>query len=141
MTLQAMTPNPRDRENEPPLRGELRPSGPVKLTVTESMWAGSLVISVNGELDLLTAPRVAARLEEVVRGGATDVVVDLRETVFIDSAGVHVLLKAKRRLARRSRELTVIVGPGPVRRVLELSRITDTLGVVSSFEEIGRGGQ
>lgn len=122
--------------DEQPLRRELRPSGPVTLGLTESRRADHTLISVSGELDILTAPKVGALLDEVIRGRTHDVVVDLRETVFIDSAGLQTLMRAKRRLIRRSRDLTVVISPsGPVERVLELTRLIDALGVVSSLEE------
>jgi anti-sigma B factor antagonist len=122
--------------DEDPLRRELRPSGPVKLALTESRRSGATVIAVSGELDVLTAPKVATQLDEVVRTRAGDVVVDLRETEFIDSSGLFVLLNARRRLTRLSRRLTVLCPPGAVRRVLELSRLIETLGVVSDPGEI-----
>jgi anti-sigma B factor antagonist len=131
----SQTTQPRDQA---PLRRELRPSGPVSLSLTESHRSGTTVIAVSGELDILTAPKVAAQLDEVVRTGSDDVVVDLRKTTFIDSAGLFVLLNARRRLTRLSRVLSVVCGSGPVRSVLELARLTETLGVVSELEQPGR---
>jgi anti-sigma B factor antagonist len=120
-----------------PLRGELRPSGPVSLQLTETRRSGVSVIEVAGELDLLTASRMAALLDEVVRTrGQDDVVIDLRATAFIDSAGLQILLSAKRRLTRLSRELLVVSEAGPVRRVLELSRLIETLGVIDSLDDL-----
>jgi anti-anti-sigma factor len=58
-----------------------------------------------------------------------DIVLDLNDTLFIDSAGLHVLLNTQRRLTRRNRKLRVICGSGPVRRVIELARLVDTLNV------------
>ena len=77
----------------------------------------------------MTAPRLASRLDTILRAREGDVVVDLSETEFLDSAGLHVLLNARRRLTRRSRTLRVLCGPGPVRRVIELARLIETLNV------------
>jgi anti-anti-sigma factor len=62
--------------------------------------------------------------------------IDLRATEFIDSAGLQILLSAKRRLTRLSRDLVVVSAAGPVRRVLELSRLIDTLGVIASLDDL-----
>lgn len=124
-----------DHASDKALRGALRPAGPVKLTLTECHRSDATIIGVRGELDLLTAPRVGALVDEVVRRRSGTVVVDLRETDFLDSAGLYVLLNARRRLSRRSREMAVVCADGPVRRLLELSRLTEALGVVSSLEE------
>jgi anti-anti-sigma factor len=93
-------------------------------------------VQVSGELDVLTAPRLAAHLDRFVRTGSGSVVADLRETVFMDSAGLYVLLNAQRRLARQSRRFAVVAPPGPVRRVIELSRVQSVLGVVSTPYEL-----
>jgi anti-anti-sigma factor len=70
-----------------------------------------------------------------VRKCAGEVVLDLRGVVFMDSAGLHVLLGAHRRLTRASRSLAVLCDGGPVRRVIELAGLIETLGVVSGSHE------
>ena len=127
--------SPRNRD-DPPLRRALRPSGPVSLNLTESRLPGATVIRVEGEFDLLTAPRVAALLDEVARSRGQDrVVVDLRATEFIDSAGLQTLLSVKRRVNRLGRQLIVVSDAGPVRRMLERSRLIETLGVIAEFDD------
>jgi anti-sigma B factor antagonist len=111
----------------------------VNLGLTESARAGATLIRVSGEFDILTAPKVAALLDDVVRGRIGNVVVDLRQTKFLDSAGLHVLLNAQRRLTHGSRDLFVVVSAGgPVQRVLELTRLAEALGIVTSLEDAGR---
>jgi anti-sigma B factor antagonist len=88
------------------------------------------VLHLEGELDISTVPRLNLQLDELVRqegGGA--VTLDLGGLEFVDSTGLHVLLNAQRRLTRQGRSLRVIVPPGAVRRAIELSRLTETLGV------------
>ena len=78
----------------------------------------------------MTAPRLSADIDAVLRSREGPVTVDLTQTTFLDSAGLHVLLNAARRLTRRSRQFRVICGPGPVRHVIELARLLETLNVV-----------
>jgi anti-anti-sigma factor len=106
----------------------------VQFQLSEREQPGATVVHVDGELDILTAPKLGAQLDGIVRKGSGDVVLDLRDAVFIDSAGLHILLTAHRRLTRASRRLAVICVEGPVRRVIELARLVDTLGVVSSLQ-------
>ena len=82
--------------------------------------------------------RLATGLDDEVRHGDRDVIVDLRPVQFIDSSGLHVLLGAQRRLARQGRALGIICTPGPVLRVFELSRLLDTLDFVDSVREFRR---
>jgi anti-sigma B factor antagonist len=119
----------------PPLSQSLRPRGPVELEVGRYERPEATVVTVSGELDILTAPKFSASIDAVVRRRARDVVVDLSEARFVDSAGLQVLLSAQRRVTRRTRWLALICPAGPVRRVIELARLTETLGVVSSLSE------
>jgi anti-sigma B factor antagonist len=114
--------------------GSLRPRGPIQLTVSTHDDAHETVVSVAGELDVLTIPRLATTLDDVVRRRHGDVVMDLIRTEFIDSLGLHALLSVQRRLAERSRGFTVICD-GPVRHSIELARLTEALNVVRSFAE------
>jgi anti-sigma B factor antagonist len=113
-----------------PLRRSLRPRGPVQFGLTQRQDAAVCVLEVAGELDVLTAPRLSAELDAIVRRTRDDVVIDLRKAVFIDSAGLDILLNVHRRLDRAGRQLRVVCGDGPVKRVIELARLTETLCVV-----------
>src|SRR5437763_7877357 len=80
--------------DETSIGGELRPAGPVRLRLTERRLDDATVICVAGELDVLTAPRFASLVTEIIRTRPVAVIVDLRETDFLDSAGLHILLNA-----------------------------------------------
>lgn len=122
----------------PSIAQSLRPRGPVKLRVNHHRRDDATVIAVAGELDILTAPRFSAYADDLVRREASDVVVDLTEVGFVDSAGLQTLLSVQRRVTRRGRRWALICQAGPVRRVIELARLTDVLGVVASLEEYDR---
>lgn len=77
----------------------------------------------------MTAPQLSSQLDAILRGRDGDVVVDLSQATFLDSAGLHVLLNAARRLTRRSRRLQVACSPGEVRRVIEMARLGETLNL------------
>ena len=115
--------------------GSLRPRGPIQLALTTRRDAHETVLSVVGELDILTAPRLASTLDDIIRRQHGDLVIDLTDTGFIDSIGLHALLMVERRLSERSRHLTVICAGGPVRSAIEMARLAEGLGVVSSFAE------
>jgi len=121
--------------DDPPLAGSLRPRGPIQLGISMRQVTGATVVVVRGELDVLTAPELTTWLDDLVRRGRGDIVIDLSEAGFIDSLGLHTLLNLQRRLSRRSRALAVVCGEGPVRHAIELTRLQDALGVVSSLAE------
>jgi anti-sigma B factor antagonist len=107
----------------------------VRFGVSEGQLAGVIVIHVEGELDLLTAPKLMARLDRVLRAPAGDLVLNLTEAEFIDSVGLQTLMSIQRRLEAADRHLTVVCGEGPVRRQIEITRLITALSVVWSLEE------
>jgi anti-sigma B factor antagonist len=117
------------------LGGSLRPRGPIQLALTTRRTAQATVVSVTGELDLLTARKLTPQLDDIVRRRSGDAVIDLSQAGFIDSFGLTILLNTQRRLARQGRTLTVICGEGPVRRAIEFARLLEPLGVIASLEE------
>ena len=106
-----------------------------QLRIDVARTGQSITVTLVGELDLATAPFLRQTLADAENVSGPEVILDLRDLKFIDSVGLYILLNAQRRLRRQSRTLAVICGPGAVRRTIELTRLTATLGVVSSFEE------
>ncbi len=122
--------HPRGQARPESLAESLRPRGPFRLELSEEGGEGDqTLIRAQGEVDVVTAPKLAIQLDRHLRSGRGDVVVDLSDTEFLDSAGLYVLLNAQRRLARSNRGLRVLCHPGPVRHVIEMARLTETLGV------------
>src|SRR6516165_1389375 len=119
----------------PTLGGSLRPRGPIQLALTTRYEPNATVIGVGGELDILTVSKLITRLDDAIRRRQGDVVIDLSDAEFIDSMGLHALLNVQRRLMRDARALTVICPPGRVRNAIELTRLAEPLGVVSSFAD------
>ncbi len=52
----------------------------------------TIIVRVEGELDLVTAPLLDEKLAEAESGGTTSVLLDLDRVEFRDSTGLQVLL-------------------------------------------------
>jgi anti-sigma B factor antagonist len=79
------------------------------------------VVSLAGEHDLYTAPRVQEELRSVIAAGARAIVVDLTETTFFDSTMLHVLLSVRNELRDGGRLL--LVTNDATKRVFEIAGI------------------
>jgi anti-anti-sigma factor len=90
---------------------------------------GTATVAVVGEVDIATAPRLAATLGD--HRDAEVLVADLTATTFIDSTGVRVLIEVDRRCTASGRRFVVLVDNGPVLRVLELCELDRWMSVVS----------
>lgn len=95
-------------------RGRARHPGEVRLTaVSTSQSQEETRVSVEGDLDLTSVPAFRAAVDEAVETREKKrLVVDLRQTSYIDSAGLEQLLAANRKLAAQGDRLTVRVLPG-----------------------------
>ena len=102
-------------------------SDPLDCTVV-AHTDGYLVV-VDGELDLSTAPKLAAILGQFANG---TVRVDLTGVRFMDSTGLKTLLVAHRRLRRAGRSM-ILCGPidAIIQRTFEITGLDDVL----EFEE------
>ena len=93
---------------------------------------------VRGELDIDTAPRLTAALDEAIRESVGTFIVDLCDVDFLDSSGVNVLIRARALLGGEDRELAVICPPGPARRILEITNIEDLLVLFNSRDQLAK---
>ena len=86
-------------------------------------------VSVVGELDAASAPRLQRSLDAVIGVSAGAVVLDMSGVSFIDSTGLRVLLVLQQRLSAQRRPLTLGDVSVQTRRLLDLSGLSSVLGV------------
>ena len=92
------------------------------------------LLTVAGEIDLYTAPKLREALTEVE--GGTDIAVDLRNVRFMDSMGLGVLIGARRRTVEGDGRFALVCTEGPVLRVLDVSGLTSVFEVVNTPETL-----
>lgn len=96
---------------------------------------GAYLVQVAGELDLAAG----AALREVLIGlgdaGATDVVVDLTNTSFVDSAGLGILLNGMKRLRLGGGLLRLAGCQRQVRDLLTLTSLDRVMPCYATVEE------
>jgi anti-sigma B factor antagonist len=97
-----------------------------------------LGVAVSGEVDLSVVPELELALETAIIESEGTFVLDLCELEFIDSTGLHVLMRVRGLLGREDRALAVICPHGAVRRVFELSGFSELFALFSSREELLR---
>jgi anti-anti-sigma factor len=96
-----------------------------------------IVLVVSGEIDVATAPTVEREMLSAEESHDL-VAIDLSETSFMDSTGLHLIMEANRRLRERGGRLFIVQGPPQVSRLFELTGLSDHLDLVSNESELGR---
>ncbi len=100
--------------------GTLAEPPPAPLEIRPVDHPLGVVVTLAGELDLANASLLQKELDGITRGGGA-VVIDLSGLRFIDSSGLHVLLRAERQLRAAGGQLVLVHAPSAVRRVFELT--------------------
>ena len=93
------------------------------------------VVALDGDADLENIHMLRHALGEVVAGDEGQLVVDLRNTSFIDSSGLSALLNAMRRLTRQGRKMAVVADTPDIVRPLEMTYLAQTLNLTPSLRE------
>jgi anti-anti-sigma factor len=83
-----------------------------------------------GEVDTANADRLEARLRQALDDGARDVVVNLRDVTFIDSAGLTALLRAADDARWRYGHLFLTRPTEQTRRLLDLTAVGERLRII-----------
>jgi anti-sigma B factor antagonist len=89
------------------------------------------VVSLRGEIDAMTAPRLGSCLFGLADEGKRAVIVDLSEVTFMDSTGIGVLLNALRHFSSRHGELVLVC---PTERVLRPFEVTGLVGHLKIYD-------
>lgn len=108
------------------------------LEIERSRSDGLDVLVVEGELDIATAPRMIASLNEALAEGDRPLVVDLTRVLFMDSTGLALLINARRRAVRSRRGFAIVCPDGPISRVFEIADMVRSLRVCPDRESARR---
>ncbi|MBO0873551.1 MAG: STAS domain-containing protein [Pseudonocardia sp.] len=103
-------------------------------------WLGTspddaVIVKVQGEIDLLTAPGLARRLTAACVGTARHVLVDLSTVEFLGAAGIQALVDAHRLCARRGIRFGLLNPSSHVLRPLKLLGLDHTIPIHSRLYE------
>jgi anti-anti-sigma factor len=103
--------------------------------IEQASWSPAPGVILRGEVDIGTAAQLTRSLDAAIRDSVGAFVVDLCDVEFLDSSGIHALMRARAVLGRDDRPLIVVCPPNQVRRVLELVGIADLFTLFGSREE------
>jgi anti-sigma B factor antagonist len=92
------------------------------------------VLSVEGELDLASAPSLKWALTDILDAGHDRVVVDLSLVSFIDSTALGVLVGVKKNLAEGA-VLAIACTHPDVLNIFELTGLDSTFDIFTTFDD------
>jgi len=97
--------------------------------VTYRATGGEFVVSVFGEVDIATTPKLLEAMRAALDSGET-IILDLAAMTFIDSQGLKLLVEAHARAQKGRLQRVVIRSPRPqARKVLEVTGLAELLTI------------
>ena len=96
-------------------------------TCQVSREEGEAVVSPRGELDMATVGAVEAELQQLRQNGTPRIILDLGGLTFMDSSGLHLLVRWTNEASKDGFEFQLEPGPPVVQRIFELAAVNDTL--------------
>jgi anti-sigma B factor antagonist len=117
-----------DTSNAPP------PSGTAFTIMRRELDQQTSVISIEGELDLSTAPRLKWMLIDSLEAGSSQLVVDLSLVTFMDSTALAVLVGVNRTLSAVAR-LAIVCTNEKVLQIFEFSGTDGAFAIYPTPEQ------
>ncbi|HET8952970.1 MAG TPA: STAS domain-containing protein [Solirubrobacteraceae bacterium] len=115
------------RKREPAPAPPAGDGPPLDVDVTPTPYGA--IVSITGDLDLATVPRLRAELAVEPVAGAGAVVVDLAGVTFMDSTGLSALLELERDLTARGGRLAIACPEGAARLLFDVAGVTGQLAL------------
>lgn len=102
---------------------------------------GAIMLTISGELDLVSSPVLEQALEGLGASDARLVMLDMRGLEFMDSTGIHLLVKAHQRAHQAGQRFALIRGSEQVHRMLDLTGVSEQMTIVDSPEDLLDGNR
>lgn len=103
-------------------------------TVSTTALDGDVSVAIAGELDMADAEKVGKVLADAAKSCKSTLRVGLRDLTFADSSAVRALLLGSMAAAERGVDFEIVDAHTGVRRLLEVSGLTEALNVVGNSD-------
>lgn len=107
----------------------------MELDISTENTGPSCTISLKGEVDVYTSPRLKQELVDVSDAGCSNIVVDLEGLEFIDSSGLGVLVSGLRRVKERGGTLRLVCTKDSILKIFRITGLDRVFPLFSTIEE------
>ena len=110
------------------------------LTLDTTVHEGYAVVTVLGEVDLATAPRLRDCLTALAGDGHEQVILDLNQTEFLDSTGLGAIVTGLKRIRARGGDLRIVCTSDRVCKAFEITSLNRVLPLYRSVDDAATAG-
>lgn len=112
-----------------------RLSGRMDLDVETSNVERGSVVTLRGEIDVYTAPRLREAITELVDDDATNIVLDMQQVDFLDSTGLGVLVGGLKRAKTKDGTLAIVATQQKILKIFDITGLNKVFPMYGSVEE------
>lgn len=102
---------------------------------THPAGENTLVINLQGEVDVYTAPQLKQEIIDQLGSGANQIVVNLTGVQYLDSTGLGVLIGGLKRAREKDGELTLVCPNQRIYRIFEITGLSKIFDIYQSEDE------
>jgi len=107
----------------------------MNLLISNTTADRALVIHVDGELDVFTAPRLKEAVDSGMAQGHQQMVVDLTNVAFIDSTALGVLVGSLRRVRAEDGDLRLVMNNPHLEKMFRITGFDSMFSIHRSVED------
>jgi anti-sigma B factor antagonist len=96
---------------------------------------GFTVITVGGEIDVYTAPKLREKLISLVETGSYQLIVDMEAVEFLDSTGLGVLVGGLKRVRAHDGWIDLVCTQSRILRIFKITGLNKVFSIYNSVAE------
>ena len=105
------------------------------MDIDATAFDGVMAVTIKGRVDSTNAEGLKDRLIDMIRSGSSRLVIDLKEVIYISSAGFRTLLITGRAVEQASGRLVLCGIMGQVKKLFDAAAFTELFTIVPSVDE------
>lgn len=107
----------------------------MELRLATRTAGASTIVEVGGEIDIFTTPQLREHLDDLVRQGNNQLVVDLSQVEFLDSTGLGALAYRNRYLTERGGSMRLVCTQDRILKIFRIIGLESAFGIYPSVAE------
>ncbi len=107
----------------------------MELQIRDEQEGAMCVLTLEGEVDVYTAPVLKEKLVDNIERGCSNVLVDMERVTFIDSSGLGVLVSALRRARERGGSVRILCTRDNILKIFRITGLDKVFPIFSDAAE------
>jgi anti-sigma B factor antagonist len=96
---------------------------------------GVALITIQGQLDVYTAPQLRQTLADLLNRDVSTVILDVSPVEYVDSTALGVLIGAVRRVSERSGSLKLVCNNERIRRIFQITGLAKIFEIYTTVPD------